>query len=56
LKAEEERAKKERETATKCSDRRVGPPIGVDVGDAVIPVDDHISMSGLLLVTKIIQS
>jgi hypothetical protein len=52
LKVEEERAKKDREDATKRSAPRVVPPIGIDVGDAVIPVDDHITYERLIVYDK----
>jgi hypothetical protein len=51
LKAEE-RTKKDREAPTKCSSRIVVPPIGVDVGDAVIPVDDRIADERLIVYDK----
>jgi hypothetical protein len=49
--AEEERAKKDREAATKRS-ARVIPPIGVDVGDASIPIDDRIADERLIVYDK----
>jgi hypothetical protein len=53
LKAEEERAtKKDREAATNRSARRVVPPIGVDVGDAVVPIYDHIADEKLIMYDK----
>jgi hypothetical protein len=56
LKAEKERAKKDREAANKHSAQRVVPPIGVDVGDAAVPIDDRIADERLICMTKIIQS
>jgi hypothetical protein len=53
LKAEEERAtKKDREAATNRSAGRVVPPIGVDVGDAVVPIHDHIADEKLIMYDK----
>jgi hypothetical protein len=51
LKAEEERAKKDRE-ATTIRSARVIPPIGVDVGDAAIPVHDRIADERLIVYDK----
>jgi hypothetical protein len=52
LKAEEERAKMGREGASKHSARSVISPIGVDIGDAVVPVDDHIADERLIVYDK----
>jgi hypothetical protein len=52
LKAKEERAKKDREATPIRSAQRVIPPIGVDVGDAVIPVHDHIADERLIVYDK----
>jgi hypothetical protein len=52
LKVEEERAKNDREDATRHSAPRVVPPIGIDVGDAVILVDDHIAYERLIVYDK----
>jgi hypothetical protein len=52
LKVEEERAKNDREAATKCGTWRVLPPIGVDVDDAVIPINDRIVDERLIMYDK----
>jgi hypothetical protein len=52
LKAEEERVKKDREATTKRSAQGVIPPIGVDVGDATVLIDDHIADERLIVYDK----
>jgi hypothetical protein len=52
LKAEKERAEKDREAANKHSAQKVVPPIGVDVGDAAVPIDDRIADERLILYGK----
>jgi hypothetical protein len=52
FKVEEERAKKEREVATKCSASRVVPPMDVGVDGAALLVDDHIPDERVIVYDK----